>query len=113
MIRSGRGTQVAMRSGGESEASMEITDVMTRALAVCTPSTDLASAGRRMNEQCCGALPVVDEDERLVGILTDRDVALAVARSDMKPSDLSVDAVMSAPVHTCRAVGLSCGLLVF
>lgn len=82
---------------------MKVEDIMTEVLAVCTPETDLAAVVRRMHRRCCGALPVIAPDKQVVGILTDRDVAISVGLGDAKPSKLRVQAVMSAPAKTCRA----------
>ena len=82
---------------------MRVLDVMRRYPRVATPDMDLASAGRAMAEARCGVLPVVGERERVVGVLTDRDLALAVSRLDERPSQLSVRCAMSAEAWTCSA----------
>jgi predicted transcriptional regulator len=51
-----------------------------------------------MATQNCGALPVVDAG-RTVAMLTDRDICLALAREDRRPSDMRVDEAMSKGVH--------------
>jgi CBS domain-containing protein len=54
---------------------------MSREVIACTPATDLARVGWLLWEGDCGALPVVEEG-RVLGMITDRDLALAAA---MKP----------------------------
>lgn len=82
---------------------MRVLDVMRRYPRVATPDMDLARAGRTMTEARCGMLPVVGEGERVVGVLTDRDLALTVSRLDERPSRLPVRRAMSAEAWTCRA----------
>ena len=49
----------------------------------------------------CGALPVLGTDNGVVGIITDRDISLAVAMSQRRPSEITVGEVMSKPVYAC------------
>ena len=52
---------------------------MAPTVIVVSPATSIHDAARRMLEHRIGALPVVDGDHRLVGILTRRDLLLAVS----------------------------------
>jgi Mg/Co/Ni transporter MgtE len=69
----------------------------------CEAQDDLAAAGRAMAEVDCGVLPVVAERGKLVGVITDRDICLALTRKDRRPSEVSVQETMSRRVHTCRS----------
>jgi acetoin utilization protein AcuB len=57
---------------------MLVRDVMTTDLITVQPDDTLRTAQERMAACACRRLPVVDEDRRLVGIITDRDVRLAL-----------------------------------
>jgi CBS domain-containing protein len=57
---------------------MKIKDIMTVDPKTCTPETSLATAAHLMLEGDCGILPVV-EDGRIVGVVTDRDMYIALA----------------------------------
>ncbi len=81
---------------------MRVQDVMRREARSCGPETDLATAGRVMAEIGGGALPVV-EAGRVVGVFTDRDLALAVAGRDVVPSELRVRDFLSGEVFVCLA----------
>jgi CBS domain-containing protein len=54
-----------------------------------------------MLDHNCGALAVLDSRGELVGLLTDRDICLAVAARRKTPWDLQAIEVMSRPVYTC------------
>jgi len=82
---------------------MKVGDVMKSKPSLCRPEDRLVEAGNLMAEVGCGALPVVDSERRLLGMLTDRDVCCAVARSDRKPSEMQVAEAMTAPARSCRA----------
>lgn len=80
---------------------MKVQDLMTSPAHSCTPDTSLATAARIMGDYGCGALPVLDNAGRPVGILTDRDVCMAVARMNRFPAGISVHEVMTSNPWTC------------
>lgn len=80
---------------------MKVRDVMRREPCVCSPESNLARVGRMMAEVGCGFLPVVGDEDRVVGVITDRDVALAATTRDERPSEVQVRHVMSGEVHSC------------
>ena len=60
----------------------------------------LRSAARTMKEREIGSLVVVDEDGRVVGIVTDRDLCLRAVRWDRDPDESTVEGVMTKEVRT-------------
>lgn len=64
--------------------------------------TSLAQAGNLLWEVGCGALPVVDEVGKVVGLLSDREVGLALAMLARPASEIPVRVVFH-PSATCRA----------
>lgn len=80
---------------------MRVKDIMTPAPKTCTPSTNLAAAGALMLDADCGVLPVVDDEGTLVGIVTDRDMFIALATRNRLPSEVVVGDVAHKRVFTC------------
>jgi CBS domain-containing protein len=70
----------------------KIAEVMTDRPRAITPETSIREAARLMEEEDVGSLPIVDEGARLVGIVTDRDIAIrAVGRGlDQETSVLDI-----------------------
>ena len=79
---------------------MKVKDIMTTDVRTCTPDITLAAAAHLMWEGDCGILPVVDDGE-LVGVVTDRDMYIALATRNARAAQLKVGAVASRPVATC------------
>jgi CBS domain-containing protein len=78
---------------------MKIADAMTRDVRVATPDQSIREAAQLMAELDAGALPVRDQG-RLVGMITDRDIAVrAVAES--KSPDTPIQDVMTRDVKYC------------
>jgi CBS domain-containing protein len=80
---------------------MKVSDIMTANPIWCRRDTDLGTAARMMLEGRLGSVPVVDEHGRLSGILTDRDVAMAVALRRRQAGNIAVHEAMAERVHTC------------
>jgi CBS domain-containing protein len=78
----------------------KINEVMTERPRAVTPQTSVREAARLMEEEDVGSLPVVEEGARLVGIVTDRDVALRVVAGGLDPDATRVGEVASAEVVT-------------
>lgn len=56
---------------------MKVEQVMNRPVVTCLPSDPLHAAAGLMWEPDCGVIPIVDDDGKLVGIVTDRDICMA------------------------------------
>jgi CBS domain-containing protein len=80
---------------------MKIKDIMTSEPATCSPTTNLAAAARLMLDADCGILPVVDDHGKLVGVVTDRDMYIALATRNTLASQITVGDVARNQVFTC------------
>ena len=79
---------------------MKVKELMTHEPKTCTPDTTVAEAAHLMWEADCGILPVLDDDE-LVGVVTDRDMYIALATQNTRAAQLRVGAVATTQVVTC------------
>lgn len=79
---------------------MKVKDLMTTDVTTCTPDTTVAEAAHLMWEGDCGILPVVDDGE-LVGVVTDRDMYIALATQNARASRVRVGAVATKKLVTC------------
>ena len=78
---------------------MKVSEAMTRDVRVASPNESIRDAARIMAEIEAGALPV-GENDRLVGVITDRDIALR-AVAEGKDSTTKVGEIMSREVLYC------------
>ncbi len=58
---------------------LKVSQLMSRGISACTPDSALNEIALMMWEKDCGAIPVVDNDNKPVGIITDRDIAMGSA----------------------------------
>jgi CBS domain-containing protein len=77
---------------------------MTKDLACCLPGDLVTKAAQLMKTQDVGSVPVIETDQskKLVGIVTDRDLALAIVAEGRDPKSTKVEDVMTHNVITCR-----------
>ncbi len=82
---------------------MKVRDIMTQTAVTCGPETDVGSAVELLWVHNYGMLPVVDANSKLIGIVTDRDICIALGTRNRLPGDIAVGEVAIAPVYTCNS----------
>jgi CBS domain-containing protein len=80
---------------------MKVKDLMTTDVKHCSPGTNLAEAAKIMWEGDCGAVPVTDEHDHVIGVITDRDICIAAATRPRTEGEIPVRDVISATAYTC------------
>jgi CBS domain-containing protein len=76
---------------------MVINEVMTRDVKIAAPTDDLQHAAQLMEKDDFGSLPV-GENDRLVGMLSDRDIAIRAVARGLSPQECTVRDIMSGDV---------------
>jgi CBS domain-containing protein len=80
---------------------MKVKELMTKDVKSCTEDTDLATVVKMMWDADCGIVPVVDDQGRVTGVITDRDICVAAATRSLDPASIAVRHAMSMHVATC------------
>jgi CBS domain-containing protein len=78
-----------------------VKDAMTSEVKTATPSQSLTDAAKLMKQEDVGSVPVVDGN-RLVGLLTDRDIVVRGIADGSDPNAVQVGAIASRDVVTVR-----------
>ncbi|EKE03288.1 MAG: CBS protein [uncultured bacterium] len=81
---------------------MKCRDVMTKYIKMCRPECTAKDAVQIMQELNCGAVPVINENNEIQGMVTDRDIALYTILNNKDPETTQVKEFMSKPVVTCH-----------
>jgi CBS domain-containing protein len=83
---------------------MNVGEIMTQAVKFCGPDSDLESVAMDMWNHDCGCIPVVDENGKPVGIITDRDIAMAGALKGQPLRDIRIsDVIKGHTLHCCHS----------
>ncbi len=85
-----------------SRERLRCRDIMTRNVTTARREMTLQEVARAMREGDMGALPVVDGENRLVGILTDRDIVVRAVADALNAETATVADVMTTEMHTAR-----------
>jgi CBS domain-containing protein len=80
---------------------MRVRDLMRSPVVFCHPETNLAEAAGLMWDRDCGALPVVNESGKVTGLITDRDMCVALGTRNKPASEIAVRDVISRVPRTC------------
>lgn len=80
---------------------MKARDLMTRHVHTCRVDATLAEAARTMWEADVGALPVVDDEGRVVAMITDRDICMAAYTQGVPLAASGVASAMSKQLVSC------------
>jgi len=81
---------------------MRCREIMRRHFESIAPDESVAFAATRMLEQKVGFLPVTTEDERVVGVITDRDIVLRVCAAGLSTEETLVRDAMTPSIVACR-----------
>ena len=84
---------------------MNCSDVMTANPVCCLPTDAVSQAAREMRREDVGAVPVINDEQsrKLIGIVTDRDLAIKVVAESRDPNYTKVHDVMTTVIVACRA----------
>lgn len=81
---------------------MKVQEIMTTDVRTCGPEDKLAAAAMTMWENDCGVVPVVNGTSQVVGIITDRDICMAVTMQHRLAAEIAVGAVGANKITACK-----------
>ena len=79
---------------------MKVKDVMTKGVRTCGLNSDLSEVAKTMWMRDCGVIPVL-ENEKVVGVITDRDICIAAGCKNQVPAAITVGEVMTRRLYSC------------
>ena len=80
---------------------MKVKDAMMETPYYCQPESNLGSATELMWNANCGFLPVQSADGKVIGVITDRDICIALGTRNCPAGEVSVGQVMSGKLYSC------------
>ena len=80
---------------------MQVKECMCQNVCYCKPDTKVSDVAKMMNENHIGCIPVCDDNNFVVGILTDRDITLRTIGCDKDCSCTNASEVMSTETTCC------------
>lgn len=80
---------------------MKCQDIMTQEVAYCKENCSIKETTAIMKDLNCGVVPIVNQNEEIVGVVTDRDIAIRTVLNDLNPEISTIGEIMSRNVITC------------
>ena len=80
---------------------MKVREIMTSDVKTCRPETNLAEVVKLMWERDCGVLPIVNANGTVFGMITDRDICVAIATRGQTADRIAVRDVTAGKACTC------------
>jgi CBS domain-containing protein len=74
---------------------MRVQEIMTPSPRSARPSDSVMAVAAMMRDEDVGAIPITDEEGRLQGIITDRDITIQVVAAGQNPADVQVADAMT------------------
>lgn len=81
---------------------MKVKDLMSGEPGYCLPGDTLVRAAGIMSERDCGFIPVVDEEMAVLGVITDRDICIALASRNKKASEIKAGDILTGETICVR-----------
>jgi CBS domain-containing protein len=82
---------------------MKVQDVMTNDVFSCAPQENLATVAGIITQRDCGIVPVVDANNRVVGIITERDICIAASNRKVNFANIKAEEFCNEKIVSCRA----------
>jgi len=80
---------------------MQVKDVMTQGVQCVSPGASIAQAAEKMKQLNVGSLPICGDDDRLAGMITDRDITVRATAEGFQPNVTCVRDVMTPGIIYC------------
>jgi len=80
---------------------MKVKDMMVGTPVSCNRQTNLGAAVEMLWNRNCGILPITDDNGKVNGVVTDRDICIALGTRNRLPGELSVGEVMTGKLFSC------------
>lgn len=81
---------------------MKVQDVMTKDAGFCLATDSLADAAAIMWQKDCGIVPILGAENRIVGVITDRDAFIAAFSRDCPPSKIKLEEFCRENIVVCQ-----------
>jgi CBS domain-containing protein len=82
---------------------MKVKEIMAPNPKAIWLTESLTDAARMMWENDCGVLPIIKDGRKVIGMITDRDICMAMAIREQNPSAVSVEEVMTGRVYAVNS----------
>ena len=81
---------------------MKVSDIMTKELVVANPNDTILETAKMMREHNIGCVPVVEKGYKVIGVITDRDIVMNMAKYNSDPANTCAKEIASDVVYQIK-----------
>lgn len=81
---------------------MKVKDIMTKDLVVADKDDTILDVAKLMKHHNIGCVPVLDDGEKVLGVITDRDIVMNMARFNLDPTNTFASEIASDVVYKVK-----------
>lgn len=81
---------------------MRVSEMMVRTAATCSAEMNLGEVVEVMWKRNCGILPIVNAQSKVTGVITDRDISVALGTRNRLPGEIKVKDVAGPNLYSCK-----------
>lgn len=98
----GESFRESLTNQGAKRSHLKCRDIMTRNVTTCNTNTNIGQIAELMRSEDIGAIPVLDAEGKLEGIVTDRDIVVEGLTKDKADSELTAEDCMTTDLYTAK-----------
>ena len=81
---------------------MEVKDIMSKDIVIADLNDTIMEVAKLMAHHNIGCIPVTEDGSKVLGVITDRDIILSLAKYELDPSNTSASSIMSNKVFSVK-----------
>lgn len=81
---------------------MEVKDIMSKDIVIADLNDTIMEVAKLMAHHNIGCIPVTEDGSKVLGVITDRDIILSLAKYELDPSNTSASNIMSNKVYSVK-----------
>lgn len=81
---------------------MEVKDIMSKDIVIADLNDTIMEVAKLMAHHNIGCIPVTEDGSKVLGVITDRDIILSLAKYELDPSNTSASSIMSNKVYSVK-----------
>ena len=81
---------------------MEVKDIMSKDIVIADLNDTIMEVAKLMAHHNIGCIPVTEDGSKVLGVITDRDIILSLAKYELDPANTSASSIMSNKVYSVK-----------
>ena len=81
---------------------MEVKEIMSKDIVIADLNDTIMEVAKLMAHHNIGCIPVTEDGSKVLGVITDRDIILSLAKYELDPNNTSASSIMTSKVYSVK-----------